>query len=987
MKTTVSLRVQISGLMTLLVLLQSLSLLTALFLSRVFTKLDEEAFRLLNNTATVRMQAYNNTIGELVGNMVGEAVTLNRRLQDLALQGEVNASRLHMKNDVFDEVVTLAADSVISILKNNSVTGAYVVFAGSNTSKADSQAHSAVYIRNSAPNRSKSDNSNYLLEVGPIMLSQQNQIPASVNWDLDVYMEEDEDHSYYTQPLWASKQHARAEMERYGFWSPPIPVLNSVQPTVSYSLPLIDEAGEAYAVLGVEISLAHFNQNYLPNTDLPYPNSFYIIAPVRDGVLDLSWYIPSGPLAQVHLVNEKRLALEQTQDDSTFATALNVLGEMYCSVYSLAMYSKNSPFYDESWSLVCFVPQDMLHQSSADVRSTLNMSIGLTTAVSFVCLSLLMYFTTRKISGLSKYVKSLSPYQEIHFTHTGIWEIDELTAAVEMVNKSAISASKTTSKILELTLLPIGGFEISTENNHVVLTEYIYTLLGLEPGIVVTQAQWAHHYAEITKHAAEGYENIYRFTGEQDAPVKWLRILETKTDTGKIGVILDVSKDIEEHRRLANELDYDQLTHLYNRVAFKREATAKIQAMPEKMGAMIFADLDNLKYVNDNFGHDMGDRLIIRAGEMFREFERHGGVVSRISGDEFAIFLHGFSSKEEIRDCIDKQFKKNQYYDLIMPDGESNKIRSSSGIAWYPDDSDNITDLLKLSDFAMYEAKHSRKGSLFEFSHESYTKNAYLLENREAINRLLDEKLIRFAFQPIVDLRTGEVFAYEALMRPLLENFKSPFEILSVAAAQSKLGQLERLVMLSAFQHMDENKQLPGDTRIFINSIPSQILSDEDHLLLERKYAHLFERVVVEITEAESDSPQRMESKLAFIRNNGMRIAIDDFGSGYSNEVRILSMSPDIVKVDIALISGIDQDADKQKLVENLLSFCHSKGIMLVAEGVERAEELQTVIRLGMDYVQGYYIAKPHFDFLPIPASMQEEICLLQEQRNRQQDE
>jgi diguanylate cyclase (GGDEF)-like protein len=115
---------------------------------------------------------------------------------------------------------------------------------------------------------------------------------------------------------------------------------------------------------------------------------------------------------------------------------------------------------------------------------------------------------------------------------------------------------------------------------------------------------------------------------------------------------------------------------------------------------------------------------------MFREFTKYGGVVSRISGEEFAIFLYGCSSKEEARALIRKLYRASERFSLLAPDGSEQKIRYSSGIAWYPDDSDNLTDLLKLSDYAMYEAKQNQKGTAFEFNPESYEKNALPPENR-----------------------------------------------------------------------------------------------------------------------------------------------------------------------------------------------------------------------------------------------------------------
>ena len=650
---------------------------------------------------------------------------------------------------------------------------------------------------------------------------------------------------------------------------------------------------------------------------------------------------------------------------------------MYSLSQGLNIYSKNSPFIDSAWSIIGFVPQLDLHRSSSRVKVILMSSILITTLIGIIISILMGYGFTRKISGLSNYVKSLNPYGEINFNRTNLQEIDDLMSAVELFNKSVIRASEATSKILELSLLPIGGFEINQDLGTVILTEFTYDILGLDRGALVDRDTWEQSYQLLTSSPSDEYENTFYYKNTRDGTKHWLRILERKTEEGRLGVILDVTEDIKEKLRLIKELDYDPMTRLFNRDAFRREACEAIASQPDKIGALIFSDLDNLKYINDTYGHDAGDNLLVAAGKMFQEFAKHGGIVSRISGDEFAIFLHGFNSKKEIKTIIREKFLDFRGHVIETRDGFVHRIRFSSGLAWYPQDADNIMDLMKLADYAMYEAKHRERGSLFKFDRESYDKNVYLFENSDAINRLLDEELIRFDFQPIVNSRNGQVFGFEALMRSLLEDFKSPLEIITVAETQSKLGLLEHLVFRKAMSTMDDNMQALGDGKIFINSIPSQLISKKEQKVLANKYGHLFKNIIIEITEKEGDSPKQLDEKIDFIRSQGMKLAIDDFGKGYSNEVRIISLQPNIIKIDMELIQGIHWDLDKQILVNNLKIFSKTKGIKLVAEGIENTQDLEMVIKLGVDFLQGYYIGKPVDGFSTIPADLREEILYL----------
>jgi diguanylate cyclase (GGDEF)-like protein len=962
MKKTWTLRKQLTILLTLIVIFQSLALISALGVSRVYFMLDTEVVRLLNDTTENRVQTFDSSVGQIIGNMAKETEGLNEELVLLAKQNGEVTENIYLNDDLYIEAALMASDSLVSILNQNRVTGAYFVLNGSNANKEDSDAHSAVYIRNSTPDVRKS--TNYLLEIGPTAVLKKNTMATSISWDLDMKADKEGDHfDFYEKPIWASTQSKGSEMEYYGYWSTPKDILKDNQQVVCYTMPILDENGKGYGVIGIEIDMPYFSQHYLPDSDLLYDNSFYVISEMDDTILNFDWFIPGGVLAKTYIKNDEQLQLKTLEEDGIFKTSLDKLGSMVTFVRELKVYSENSPFVDQNWTLACFVPSDVLRENLSSVRNKLIYIIILTTGLAFLAVFVSVYFFTRKISRLSNDVRNLSPYDEIHFSPTGMREIDDLTSAVELFNRSLMNVSKTTSKILELSLLPIGGYEVLDNNKYVILTDFLYWVLHIDQGSMIPKEDWHLFYNKLTQYPLKDHEDIYEYYDEYLQKQLWLRIVEAKQPNGLVGVVLDVTDDIKENRRLANELDYDALTQLLSNTAFKREVKTKLKEKPNQIGAMIFIDLDNLKYINDNFGHDMGDRLIIRASEIFRYFEKFNGIISRISGDEFAVYLYGYENQDEVRKIINNLHAYSESFSFITPDGVSNCICFSAGVAWYPQDADNVTDLLKLSDFAMYEAKNKGKGSVFEFNRDYYQQMSYLLENREVFNRLLDEQLIRFVFQPIVNLKTGEIIAYETLMRPLLDNFKNPMEILKVATAQSKLAQLERLIILMVFQIIEEHDQEIGDCKIFINSIPGQILNKEDQLMIQRRYRQISKSVVIEVTEEENKNEDNLSEKVNFFRNNEMQIAVDKFGSCYSNEMKICSLLPDIIKIDIKMIQGIHSNSDKQNSVAGSVEFCHKNGIKVVAEGIEDSRDLATVIKMGVDYAQGFYIGRPTFEF------------------------
>ena len=162
------------------------------------------------------------------------------------------------------------------------------------------------------------------------------------------------------------------------------------------------------------------------------------------------------------------------------------------------------------------------------------------------------------------------------------------------------------------------------------------------------------------------------------------------------------------------------------------------------------------------------------------------------------------------------------------------------------------------------------------------------------------------------------------------------------------------------------------DQKLFLNSIPNQMLSQRDLAELELRYGHLMSRLVVEITEDERSDAESLIEKIDVIRRMGPAIAVDDFGAGYSNEVIVLNSNPNYIKIDMSLVSDISNDHNKQKLVENIIGYAHPLGIKIIAEGIESREEAEMMIQLGADYLQGFYLGRPERRATEIPDEISE---------------
>ena len=250
------------------------------------------------------------------------------------------------------------------------------------------------------------------------------------------------------------------------------------------------------------------------------------------------------------------------------------------------------------------------------------------------------------------------------------------------------------------------------------------------------------------------------------------------------------------------------------------------------------------------------------------------------------------------------------------------------------------------------------------------------------VEAIIDENRFSYHFQPIVSAVDGSIYSYEALMRPRSDMRLSPFHILKYAELMGRLYDIERQTFLNVLNMIDGDKDQFRGRRVFLNSIPHINLKGNDLRRVGELLIKHSDTAVVELTEqAESDEDELNAFKERY-RNMGVEIAIDDFGTGYSNVRNLLRYMPNYVKIDRSLISNIQDNLKKRYFVREVIDFCHSSGIQVLAEGVETSEELRAVILLGFDLIQGYYTARPDVEIIDaIPYKLCQEIKLYQQER------
>lgn len=255
-------------------------------------------------------------------------------------------------------------------------------------------------------------------------------------------------------------------------------------------------------------------------------------------------------------------------------------------------------------------------------------------------------------------------------------------------------------------------------------------------------------------------------------------------------------------------------------------------------------------------------------------------------------------------------------------------------------------------------------------------------EELSEVLKVISENLFDYHFQPIVSAVDGEIYSFEALMRPKSQLCPSPFHIIKYAELSGKIDDIERTTFLNVLGIIDSKKDSFRERRVFINSIPKARLSAEDFSVVRTLLEKHSDTVVVEMTEQSELGDSELSEIKRIYQSMGVKTAVDDYGTGYSNVQNLIRYMPNYVKIDRSLLSGIQDNQKKRHFVREIIEFCHENGITALAEGVETSEELRTVILLGVDLIQGYYTAKPSPVILDsIPYEIKQEIKRYRQER------
>lgn len=408
---------------------------------------------------------------------------------------------------------------------------------------------------------------------------------------------------------------------------------------------------------------------------------------------------------------------------------------------------------------------------------------------------------------------------------------------------------------------------------------------------------------------------------------------------------------------------HDPLTGLPNRTLFLSRLERRLVDAGRGPWAILYLDLDNLKPINDSFGHLAGDEALRIVGQRLTGLNGEGHEVSRLGGDEFTVVVDG--SEDEARLLAQRLLASVQR--PMTAEGHTVYLGASIGISLYPEHGASATDLMRRADVAMYQAK-TRLGrnavAMFEPTMEAAPLERLLLE--EALRRALAENQFVLHFQPRVSATTGRIRSLEALVRwrHPERGLVPPGVFIPLAERTRLIHPLGRYILDAAAREARRWRELGfGGLRIAVNLAAKQLERDGFPAEIDEVLGEVglpAQAVEFEVTESVAMTDVTTNAaRLAALKDLGATVAMDDFGMGHSSLAYLRDLPVDVIKIDRTFLSGLENDDPNRAIVGAITLLGQSLGRTVVAEGVETRAQWDAVREIGVDEVQGFLLARP----------------------------
>ncbi len=549
-----------------------------------------------------------------------------------------------------------------------------------------------------------------------------------------------------------------------------------------------------------------------------------------------------------------------------------------------------------------------------------------------------------------------------------------------------IERSQTNERLLMLSKVFTNtheGITITDKNKRIIdvnpafseITGYSYEeVIGKNPSLLSSGKQSAEFYTDMWQQINEqGYwqGEVWNRHKEGEIFAELLNIstlLDEKGDvTNYVGVFSDITQSKQQQEKIKLMAHYDVLTGLPNRALFVdrfHQAIAHSHRTSQQL-AICFLDLDNFKPVNDQYGHEVGDQLLIEVAKRIISAIREEDTVSRQGGDEFAILLNDIASFEQYEKTIERI-----HHTLAQPyiiDNHLHKISASCGVTLYPSDAGDIDTLLRHADQAMYQAKQSGRGHYYLFNTEH--NQAITIKQRQLneIEYALENDEFQLFYQPKVNMKTGEVYGAEALIRWIHpeKGLIPPFDFLPLVDATDLEIKIGDWVINQALLQLDKWQQQGINLVVSINISSNHLLSAG---FIEKFGAALLKcpsvnSQTLQLEILESSALGDLNTIINIIKSCkqqlGLTFSLDDFGTGYSSLTHLRNLPVNTIKIDQSFIRDMLDDPNDYVIIDGVIALADSFNREIIAEGVETTSHGLMLLIMGCERAQGYGISKP----------------------------
>lgn len=682
--------------------MQTLLIGTVLIFGGVLKQAKENAFQLFHEKVANRKEYLQR---EMKNNWTNfEPYLLN--LQDAYGRADGN----------WDQFFEEALDDMLSMLKSTQTTGAFLILA----SEEQQETFPALYLRDYDPLTNSYENEDVYILYGSSELAKENQMPLDQTWR-HYYKLTSSNRDFMDKTI--SNASSLYSPFLLGYWSKPFQLNDEDLEVITYSVPFYSKEGELIGVLGVDITLNYLAE-FLPATEIQPKDSLgYLIGYRQEASGEINSLIMNGNLQKRIVKQSESLNLITVDSERNIFQLQNHsgTGNIYVAKEEIGLYQENTPFHDNHWYLIGIMSEDYLLSYVNRIIQILWISLAMSIVVGSIGGILSSYELSKPIIKMVKKIAGSKNRKQLKLELTGLSELDELLTVISEANNEILESASRLSNIIDLFELPIAAFEINHSQKDFFTTNYFWEITGISKhNIPISYDDFLRVLEHTFSKVSEQEADVFCLSMEAD---RWIRYKVQKDEMRTIGVIMDVTKEYLEKQEIRTQRDQDPLTGLLNRKAFQYAFETWSSKKTTDISALLMFDLDNLKGINDTYGHKWGDQYIKKAVEFLQDIGNpNEKVLGRRSGDEFVMLLTGYLNKEDLLKDLEDAYTNRSKYFMEVTEKECVTVSISSGIVFLDQESkiDTYEEYLQLADEALYQAKETKKGSYIVYDEKRF---------------------------------------------------------------------------------------------------------------------------------------------------------------------------------------------------------------------------------------------------------------------------